>query len=204
MKTNLFILVLILMTYSACNQSSKSIDASNPFFTEFSTPYSVPPFDRMKAEHYKPAFLKGMELHAEEIEVITNNPDKPTFENTVVAMDESGSLLNRVAGVFYAMTSAMSDTVLQAIESELSPLMTIKIGGQYMNEVEYCHVKDYEIPVLPPTNPGNDYGAYKGSAQNHHFVIENVVNVLKNKGEEITTNARDGYKVVDIIERMMK
>ncbi|GHS97370.1 oxidoreductase [Bacteroidia bacterium] len=80
---------------------------------------------------------------------------------------------------------------------------TIKIGGQYMNEVEYCHVKDYEMPELAPTNPGNDYGAYKGSAQNHHYVIDNVVNVLKNKeGEEITTNAQEGYKVVDIIERI--
>jgi predicted dehydrogenase len=79
---------------------------------------------------------------------------------------------------------------------------TIKIGGQYMNEVEYCHVKDYEMPVLPPTNPGNDYGAYKGSAQNHHYVIDNVINVLKNKGVEITTNAHEGYKVVDIIERL--
>ena len=82
---------------------------------------------------------------------------------------------------------------------------TIKIGGQYMNEVEYCHVKDYEMPELAPTNPGNDYGAYKGSAQNHHYVIDNVVNVLKNKvGEKITTNACEGYKVVDIIERIYK
>jgi predicted dehydrogenase len=80
---------------------------------------------------------------------------------------------------------------------------TVKIGGQYMNEVEYCHIKNYEMPLLPPTNPGNDYGAYKGSAQNHHYVIENVVNVLKNTGVEITTNACDGYKVVDIIERMV-
>jgi predicted dehydrogenase len=80
---------------------------------------------------------------------------------------------------------------------------TIKIGGQYMNEVEYCCVKNYEMPELAQTNPGNDYGHYKGSAQNHHYVIDNVVNVLKNKkGEEITTNAGEGYKVVDIIERI--
>ncbi|MDR0733987.1 MAG: Gfo/Idh/MocA family oxidoreductase [Dysgonamonadaceae bacterium] len=79
---------------------------------------------------------------------------------------------------------------------------TVKIGGQYMNEVEYCHVKNYEMPTLPPTNPGNDYGAYKGSAQNHHYVIENVVDVLKNTGAAIMTNAREGYKVVDIIERI--
>ncbi|MDR1783101.1 MAG: Gfo/Idh/MocA family oxidoreductase [Dysgonamonadaceae bacterium] len=81
---------------------------------------------------------------------------------------------------------------------------TVKIGGQYMNEVEYCNIRDYEMPTLPPTNPGNDYGAYKGSAQNHHYVIENVINVLKNKGEQITTNAYEGYKVVEIIEKMMR
>ncbi|MES2780072.1 MAG: Gfo/Idh/MocA family oxidoreductase [Bacteroidota bacterium] len=76
---------------------------------------------------------------------------------------------------------------------------SVKIGGQYMNEVEYCHVKDYEMPDLAPTNPGNDYGAYKGSAANHHYVIENVVDVLKGRAQ-ITTNALEGLKVVDIIE----
>lgn len=82
---------------------------------------------------------------------------------------------------------------------------TIKIGGQYMNEVEYCHVKDYVMPELAPTNPGNDYGTYKGSAQNHHYVIQNVIDVLKKKDNvDVTTNADDGYKVVDIIERIYK
>ncbi len=80
---------------------------------------------------------------------------------------------------------------------------SVKIGGQYMNEVEYCHIKNYEMPVLAPTNPGNDYGAYKGSAQNHHYVIENVVDVLKGRAP-ITTNALEGLKVVDIIERIYK
>jgi predicted dehydrogenase len=78
---------------------------------------------------------------------------------------------------------------------------SVKIGGQYMNEVEYCHIKNYQMPVLTPTNPGNDYGAYKGSAQNHNFVIDNVVDVLKERGA-ITTNALEGLKVVDIIERI--
>lgn len=80
---------------------------------------------------------------------------------------------------------------------------SVKIGGQYMNEVEYCHVKDYEMPVLAPTNPGNDYGAYKGSAQNHNLVIRNVVDVLSGTpGESITTNVLEGMKVVDIIQRI--
>lgn len=78
---------------------------------------------------------------------------------------------------------------------------SVKIGGQYMNEVEHCHIKDYVMPELAPTNPGNDYGAYKGSAANHHYIIENVVDVLKNRAP-ITTNALEGLKIVDIIERI--
>ncbi|MDR3268856.1 MAG: Gfo/Idh/MocA family oxidoreductase [Tannerella sp.] len=80
---------------------------------------------------------------------------------------------------------------------------SVKIGGQYMNEVLECHIKNYEMPALAPTNPGNDYGAYKGSAQNHHYVIRNVVNVLRgNTSETITTNVLEGLKVVDIIQRI--
>ncbi|MNX90721.1 putative 4,5-dihydroxyphthalate dehydrogenase [compost metagenome] len=78
---------------------------------------------------------------------------------------------------------------------------SVKIGGQYMDKVETCNVKDYEMIELAPTNPGNDYGAYKGSAANHHYVIENIVNVLKGR-DTITTNALEGLKVVDIIEKI--
>lgn len=78
---------------------------------------------------------------------------------------------------------------------------TIKVGGQYMEKVEYCHIENYEMPILPPSNPPNDYGAYKGSAANHHYIIENVVDVLNGK-TSITTNALEGMKVVDIIEQI--
>ncbi|MES2388900.1 MAG: Gfo/Idh/MocA family oxidoreductase [Bacteroidota bacterium] len=78
---------------------------------------------------------------------------------------------------------------------------SIKVGGQYMNEVEYCHIKDYTMPELPESSPANDYGHYKGSAANHHFVIENVVDTLL--GRTIaTTNALEGLKVVEIIEKI--
>lgn len=94
----------------------------------------------------------------------------------------------------------------QNFESSITVLAengTIKIGGQYMNEVEYCHVKDYEMPKLEASNPPNDYGPYKGSAANHVYLIQNVVDVLKQRAP-ITTNALEGLKVVDIIERMYK
>lgn len=80
---------------------------------------------------------------------------------------------------------------------------SVKIGGQYMDQVEVCHIKDYVMPELAPTNPANDYGAYKGSANNHSYIIQNVVDTLKGR-TTLTTNALEGLKVVEIIERIYK
>ncbi len=80
---------------------------------------------------------------------------------------------------------------------------SVKVGGQYMNEIEYCNIKDYQMPKLVPSNPPNDYGPYKGSAANHHYIIENVVDTLRGK-TVATTNALEGLKVVEIIERIYK
>jgi len=80
---------------------------------------------------------------------------------------------------------------------------SVKIGGQYMDQVEHCHIKDYVMPSLAPTNPANDYGAYKGSANNHSYIIENVVDTIKGRST-LTTNALEGLKVVEIIERIYK
>lgn len=92
----------------------------------------------------------------------------------------------------------------QNMESSLTVIGakgSLKIGGQYMNEVEYCEIEDYELPELPPANPPNDYGHYKGSAANHSYVIKNVVDVLKGR-KNISTNALEGLKVVEIIEKI--
>lgn len=78
---------------------------------------------------------------------------------------------------------------------------SVKVGGQYMDQIEVCNIKNYSMPVLAETNPANDYGAYKGSANNHHSVIENVIDTLKGHNK-ISTNALEGLKVVDIIERI--
>ncbi|MBK9477862.1 MAG: Gfo/Idh/MocA family oxidoreductase [Bacteroidia bacterium] len=98
-------------------------------------------------------------------------------------------------------STAIWDTNLESSMTIIGKNGSVKIGGQYMNEVEYCHIKDYTMPELPPASPANDYGTYKGSAANHHFIIENVVDTLKGR-TTITTNALEGLKVVDIIERI--
>ena len=98
-------------------------------------------------------------------------------------------------------STSVWDTNMESSIAVVGTKGSVKIGGQYMNEIEYCHVKDYQKPILPETNPPNDYGPFKGSAANHHFVFENVVNTL-NGNDTITANALEGLKVVDIIERI--
>ncbi len=98
-------------------------------------------------------------------------------------------------------STALYDTNMESSITVVGSKGSFKIGGQYMNEIEYCHIDDYEVPQLQATNPPNDYGPFKGSAANHHYVIENVMNTLKGQ-DTITANALEGMKVVDIIERI--
>lgn len=98
-------------------------------------------------------------------------------------------------------STAVFDSNLESSLTVIGSKGSLKIGGQYMNEVEYCNIDNYEMPELRASNPANDYGAYKGSAANHVYVIENVIDVLKNR-KPITTNALEGLKVVEIIENI--
>lgn len=110
------------------------------------------------------------------------------------------NFVNGGIGVLNYSTSVWN----QNLESSITIIAehgTVKVGGQYMNEVEVCRIKNYEMPQLPPSNPPNDYGPYKGSAANHHYIFENVVDVLTGRAP-ITTNALEGLKVVEIIEKI--
>ena len=98
-------------------------------------------------------------------------------------------------------STAVWDTNMESSITIIGSQGSVKVAGQYMNEVAYCHVKDYAMPELAPSNPPNDYGGYKGSAQNHHYVIQNVVETIRHQGS-ISTNLVDGLKIVDIIERI--
>jgi UDP-N-acetyl-2-amino-2-deoxyglucuronate dehydrogenase len=98
-------------------------------------------------------------------------------------------------------STAVWDRNLESSITIIGQNGSVKVAGQYMNEVEYCHIKNYTMPILDPVNAPNDYGTYKGSAANHHYVIDNVVNTLHGK-TAISTNALEGMKVVEIIERI--
>ncbi len=98
-------------------------------------------------------------------------------------------------------STAVVDKNLESSMTIIGSKGSVKIGGQYMNEVEVCNIQGYEMPILAESSPANDYGPYKGSAANHHFLISNVVQTLKGKATA-TTNALEGLKVVEIIERI--
>ncbi len=98
-------------------------------------------------------------------------------------------------------STAVYDKNLESSLTIVGSKGSVKVGGQYMDQIEICNIKDYTMPQLEATNPANDYGAYKGSANNHHSVIENVVHTLQGS-TKISTNALEGLKVVDIIERI--
>jgi UDP-N-acetyl-2-amino-2-deoxyglucuronate dehydrogenase len=98
-------------------------------------------------------------------------------------------------------STAVWDHNLESSLTVVAERGSLKIGGQYLDKVEYCHLQDYALPPLAPTNPANNYGTYQGSAANHVQVIDNVVSTLRQRGQA-TTNALEGLKVVEIIERI--
>ncbi|GGG41872.1 hypothetical protein GCM10011378_17750 [Hymenobacter glacieicola] len=98
-------------------------------------------------------------------------------------------------------STAVWDRNLESSLTVVAEHGSLRLGGQYLDKVEYCHLRDYHLPALPPTNPANNYGAYQGSAANHVQVIENVVDTIQNRSCA-TTNALEGLKVVEIIERI--
>lgn len=115
--TGLFLMVIILASCEGPKQD-------NPFFTEYITPFGVPPFDEIGNEHFMPAFEEGITLHEAEIDAIVDNPEPPTFENTIAALDYSGTLLNKVSSVFYNYLSSNTSDELQTIAQDVAPMLS--------------------------------------------------------------------------------
>ena len=105
----------------------------NPFFSEFQTEYGVPPFDQIKLEHYDPAFKKGMEEQLANIDAIINNQEAPTFENVIVALDQSSPIMNRVIGVFFNLTEAETTPELQKLSEDIAPVLSEHSDNIYLN-----------------------------------------------------------------------
>lgn len=128
------------MTFTACH-SAKSAE-ENPFFTEWNTPFGVPPFDKIRPEHYQPAFDRAMSVHEAEIDAIVNNRDEPTFENTLLAYDQSGKTLAQVELVFGMLSASDNDERMQAVQEQVLPQLAAHYDKILMNEQLFGRVKN--------------------------------------------------------------
>ena len=134
-------LSFLVLFVTSCNNEKKQ-KMNNPLLVDqFDTPYGVPPFDKIKTSDFMPAFEEAMKIHDKEIQDIINNPDEPTFENTIVAIDHSGSLLRRVSNIFFNLNSANTNEEMQKIAQEISPKLSEHSDKITMNEKLFKRVK---------------------------------------------------------------
>ena len=128
------ILITALLFIVSCQQESKMDPNINPFFQEWNTPYEVPPFLDIKDEHYMPAYEQGMKENLEEIDAIVNNPEAPTFANTIEELERTGQLLSKVGRVFSNLASSNTNPKLQELQRELSPMLSAHYDKISLNE----------------------------------------------------------------------
>ncbi|MFH1119861.1 MAG: M3 family metallopeptidase [Bacteroidota bacterium] len=138
----LLMLLVVLLTFTNCKNSQMTVtESDNPFFTEFTTPFQVPPFDKIDTSHYLPAFIEGIKQHDAEIEAIVANSESPTFENTILAFDKSGKLLTRISKVFFNVNEANTSEQMQEIAKKVSPLLSKHNDEISMNAVLFARIK---------------------------------------------------------------
>lgn len=141
MKRTLIALLITSPLWIACNTNEEKTETMNPFFEAYDTPFDVPPFDKIKNEHFAPAIREGIVQRESEVDTIVNNPEAPTFANTVEALEYSGETLSKVSRVFYNLNSANTNDELQAIAKELAPEISKHSDNINLNEKLFARVK---------------------------------------------------------------
>jgi len=182
---SIIVLALVSLCLSACQTGTKT-DPGNPFFSEYNTPFNVPPFEKIMAKHYMPAFEQGMAEGRKEIDAIVKNRKTPTFENTVEALDKSGELLGSVTYVFFSQTSANTNDSLQNIEMEISPMLAefndeILLNPELFKKVK--HVYD------------NQTGSNLNDEQK--FLLENLYKGFVRNGANLDAKDQDTLKKIN-------
>lgn len=138
-KKSFFILLVIGNILTAEAQENKQ--SMNPFFQAYNTPFEVPPFDKIRNEHFKPAILEGIKKKEAEVDTIANNKEVPNFENTILAMENAGELLSNVNIVFSNLNGANTNDELQKIAKEVSPNLAAHNDNIYLNEKLFARIK---------------------------------------------------------------
>jgi peptidyl-dipeptidase Dcp len=164
----------------------QEIDMSNPFFSEFNTPFNVPPFEKIMAKHYMPAFEKGMADGRKEIEKIIKNPEEPTFANTIEALDRCNDLFITVRDVFSGQAEANTNDSLQAIEMEISPKISEyedekKLNPELFKRIKHVYEKRAESNLTPE----------------QLFILENLYKEYVRLGANLSKEDQDSLKKIN-------
>ena len=141
MQSLLIIPALGLLPAAALTAAESVASAPNPLLTESTLPYHLPPFGQFKDEHFAPAFKLGMAVNLKEVEAIATNPDKPTFDNTIVALERSGELLDRTRRVFGILINSLPTDALKQLESDLSPVLSAHADAILLNSALFARIK---------------------------------------------------------------
>lgn len=173
------------LIFSSCKNQSGA-DKINPFFSEYNTPFSVPPFEKIKAKHYMPAFEKGMNEGRKDIENLVKNEAEPDFDNTIGALDRAGELLTRVSLVFFAQASANTSDSLQSIEMEISP----KLAG-YNDEIRL------NPELFKRVKQVYDNQAKFNLSQEKKFILENLYKEFVRNGANLNKTDQDTLKKIN-------
>lgn len=191
MKKCIMAFLAVVFMFTACKTEKKEDIMNNPLVAEFNTPFGAPPFDLIKAEHFKPAFKEGMRQHLEEINSIIENPDSPDFENTVVAFDRAGELLSQISPVFGGLRGAETTPELQEAAQEIIPLLTshyneIRFNQDLFERIQYVYEnKDsYELDLEQMRLVEK---IYEDFARNGAALPEDERKKLKKINEKIST-----------------
>ncbi|MCD8193825.1 MAG: M3 family metallopeptidase [Tannerellaceae bacterium] len=115
--------------------------ANNPLLEKFNTPFNTPPFDKIKTTHYEPAFVEGIKRQEAEVQAIATNPEAPTFENTIVALERSGELLEQVSSIFFNVLNAEANDEMMEISQKISPMLSESSNNIFLNEQLFERVK---------------------------------------------------------------
>ncbi|MDD4656081.1 MAG: M3 family metallopeptidase [Bacteroidales bacterium] len=184
-------LVIIAIITGAMLSSCSTKDSVNPLLTEWDTQFGIPPFEDIKLEHYMPAYLEGMKQHKAQIQEIINNPQEPNFENTIVAYDNSGDILRKVAPVFSSLNSVNSSPEVLALAKELSPLTSKHYNEISLNDSLFLRVKSVydkiETLNLNPEQTRLLTEMYKGFVRNGAELAPDKKEELKEINSKISS-----------------
>lgn len=184
MKKLFLLLTVFIVCSSYTNSQDKNMDS--PFFKEWNTPFQTPPFEEIKIDHYLPAFEEGIRLQKAEVDAIINNTEKPTFVNTIEAMEKSGKLLTKVSNVFYNLNSANTNDEMQKIAQTIAPMLSKHNDDINLNEKLFAKVKALH----------NERGILNLSIE-QNTVLKNYYNDFIRGGANLNDEQKDKFRKIN-------